>query len=413
MAFRKRALLAIGGFDPQFRAAGDDVDVCWQLQEQGSTLGFDHGAMVWHHHRNSIRAYWQQQQGYGQAEAILERKWPWKYNVAGHLTWAGRLYGKGLTLPLGRTGRIYNGIWGLAPFQRLTESPPGLLRVLTVMPEWHLVMAVLGFLSAIGLVWRPLLIAAPVLVLAVSIPLGQAIASTRHARFATPPRSRVNWIRMHAMVALLHLVQPVARLRGRLRHGLTIWRQRGHDVMSLPRRRTFPLWVGRWQAPEERLKALQASMKTLGAVVLPGGDYDRWDLEVRGGLFGSSRLLMAVEDTGSGTQLVRLRAWPRCSRTLGLLLLVLTSLVVMASFVSSSLAAGALAALTALLVNRMVRECGVTMGTIERAIAACGLMATETAAETGVEALSRLPKRAAQPAKVERPSVSRTPGVGV
>jgi len=28
MAFRKSALVAIGGFDPQFRAAGDDVDVC-------------------------------------------------------------------------------------------------------------------------------------------------------------------------------------------------------------------------------------------------------------------------------------------------------------------------------------------------------------------------------------------------
>ena len=31
MAFRREALLEIGGFDPQFRAAGDDVDVCWRL----------------------------------------------------------------------------------------------------------------------------------------------------------------------------------------------------------------------------------------------------------------------------------------------------------------------------------------------------------------------------------------------
>ena len=34
MAFRKTALQAIGGFDPQFRTAGDDVDVCWRLQQQ-------------------------------------------------------------------------------------------------------------------------------------------------------------------------------------------------------------------------------------------------------------------------------------------------------------------------------------------------------------------------------------------
>src|SRR5205823_11280236 len=40
MAFRKACLEAIGGFDAQFRTAGDDVDACWRLQERGSTLGF-------------------------------------------------------------------------------------------------------------------------------------------------------------------------------------------------------------------------------------------------------------------------------------------------------------------------------------------------------------------------------------
>ena len=35
-----QALEAIGGFDPQFRAAGDDVDICWRLQDAGGTIGF-------------------------------------------------------------------------------------------------------------------------------------------------------------------------------------------------------------------------------------------------------------------------------------------------------------------------------------------------------------------------------------
>src|SRR5436309_1268285 len=83
MAFRKDRLEAIGGFDPQFRTAGDDVDVCWKLQERGWTLGFSAAAMVWHHRRNSVRAYWRQQIGYGRAEAMLERKWPTKYNGSG------------------------------------------------------------------------------------------------------------------------------------------------------------------------------------------------------------------------------------------------------------------------------------------------------------------------------------------
>ena len=96
MAFRKSALLAVGGFDPRYRTAGDDVDICWKLQARGWKLGFNPAAVVWHHRRNSVRAYWRQQVGYGRAEALLEKKWPEKYNAAGHLTWAGRLYGGGL-----------------------------------------------------------------------------------------------------------------------------------------------------------------------------------------------------------------------------------------------------------------------------------------------------------------------------
>src|SRR5712671_6419188 len=46
MAFRRVALKAIGGFDPQFHVAGDDVDVCWRLQQEGWSLGFSPAALV-------------------------------------------------------------------------------------------------------------------------------------------------------------------------------------------------------------------------------------------------------------------------------------------------------------------------------------------------------------------------------
>jgi GT2 family glycosyltransferase len=61
MAFRADRLRAIGGFDPQFRIAGDDVDVCWRIQQKGWTLGFTAGAMVWHHRRDGVRRFWRQQ----------------------------------------------------------------------------------------------------------------------------------------------------------------------------------------------------------------------------------------------------------------------------------------------------------------------------------------------------------------
>jgi GT2 family glycosyltransferase len=46
MAFRRDALLEVGGFDPIYRAAGDDVDLCWKIQAAGKTIGFHPSAIV-------------------------------------------------------------------------------------------------------------------------------------------------------------------------------------------------------------------------------------------------------------------------------------------------------------------------------------------------------------------------------
>ena len=138
MAFRKSALEAIGGFDSQFRIAGDDVDVCWQLQQKGGSLGYHAGAMVWHHRRSSMRAFWEQQHNYGKAEAQLEKKWPEKYNLVGHLTWTGRVYGNGHQYKAWSRGRIYHGTWGSAPFQSIYRSPAGAWESWLSMPEWYL-----------------------------------------------------------------------------------------------------------------------------------------------------------------------------------------------------------------------------------------------------------------------------------
>jgi cellulose synthase/poly-beta-1,6-N-acetylglucosamine synthase-like glycosyltransferase len=159
MAFRKSALQAIGGFDPQFRAAGDDVDVCWRMRQAGGRLGFAPGAVVWHHRRDSIGTYLKQQGGYGKAEALL----------------AGRLYGKGFTRMIRfRGGRVYQGSWGAALFQSMYQPAPGIFWSLPLMPEWYLLILVLAALSLIGIFWTPLLLALPVLIFAVAAPLVQA-----------------------------------------------------------------------------------------------------------------------------------------------------------------------------------------------------------------------------------------------
>jgi GT2 family glycosyltransferase len=315
MAIRKSCLESVGGFDPQFRVAGDDVDLCWRLQQQGWTLGFSPAAMVWHHRRGSVGRYWKQQIGYGRAEALLERKWPEKYNSIGHLTWQGRLYGRGLTRSLGWwQRRIYHGTWGTAPFQSVYSPTEEGLWSVPLMPEWYLLCAALAGLGSLGAVWPPLRWALVLLIAAVTASALQAGVSAVHASLSGY-RSRRARVKLRALVFVLHLLQPAARLVGRLRHGLTPWRERSQQLLFLlpwPRRMT--VWNAEvWREPEAWLGAVETALRAHRVRVLRGGPYDEWDLEVRSGLLGAARVRMAVEEHGQGRQLVRFRTWPRCA----------------------------------------------------------------------------------------------------
>jgi GT2 family glycosyltransferase len=316
MAIRTQALRAIGGFDPQFVAAGDDVDVCWRLAQQGWTIGFAPAAFVWHHRRNSLRAYWRQQRGYGKAEALLERKWPERYNSAGHLRWLGRMYGTGLQLPLisGRR-RIYHGTWGLGLFQSVYEPTQGTLLSMPLMPEWYLLIGALGLLSGLGAVWPPLLVTLPVLALCLLLAIAGAAKSA--ARPALLTNQRCSGRRNGAFLALtmiLHLLQPLARLMGRLEYGLSPWRLRGNASVAPPVARTLTAWSERWRGADQRLHAIEVALRERGTTVVRGGEFDAWDLEVRCGTMGRARARMAIEEHGQGKQLIRLRHWPRVSR---------------------------------------------------------------------------------------------------
>jgi GT2 family glycosyltransferase len=116
LAVRKSAFMEIGGFDPVFRTAGDDVDFCWRLRDAGHRLIFVPGAFVWHRRRPSIRAFLKQQIGYGSAERILMGKHPHRFSSKGGAIWHGFVYGGG---PLRATSGsvIYHGLMGTAGYQ--------------------------------------------------------------------------------------------------------------------------------------------------------------------------------------------------------------------------------------------------------------------------------------------------------
>src|SRR6266705_1650387 len=119
---------------------------------------------------------------------MLERKWPEKYNVAGHAMWSGRVYTNGLTYLGWRVRRVYHGLWGTAPFQSLYEPAPSGIESLPMMPEWYLILIALAVLSLLGSVWRPLWLAAPLLGGCLSVSVAQAVRCAAGARFATDPR---------------------------------------------------------------------------------------------------------------------------------------------------------------------------------------------------------------------------------
>ena len=133
----------IGGFDPIYRSAGDDVDVCWRLQDRGYRIGFSPAAMVWHFRRNTMKAYIGQQKGYGKAEALLYFRHPQRFNALGYSRWRGRIYGGISALFSLRRPVIYGGVFGRGLFQTLYQPPSTVLSYLPFTLEWNLVGALL------------------------------------------------------------------------------------------------------------------------------------------------------------------------------------------------------------------------------------------------------------------------------
>jgi glycosyltransferase involved in cell wall biosynthesis len=202
MAFWKWALEEAHGFDAQFRAAGDDVDICWRLLQRGRKIAFSHAGFVWHYRRNTIHAYLKQQRGYGIAESLLRRKHPEYFNSLGGMRWRGRIYSPSKIAGFFGKFVIYHGTFGSALFQTLyTPEPSGLLTVLTSL-EWHVLFTVGAFLLAT--VW-PALWPLPVLTVLASL----AMATAAAARVELPPWQTRWWSR--PLVAILYLSQPIVR----------------------------------------------------------------------------------------------------------------------------------------------------------------------------------------------------------
>src|SRR5207244_13064711 len=83
-----------------------------------------------------------------------------------------------------------------------------------------------------------------------------------------------------ALITLLHLMQPLARMSGRLGNERAAARSRP-SRFAFPLRRALKGWTESGQPGEGRLSELEARLRGGGASVARGGVYDRWDLQAR------------------------------------------------------------------------------------------------------------------------------------
>ena len=307
MAFRREVLEAINGFDPQFRKAGDDVDICWRLQHEGLLITFAPGAFVWHHRRQNPRSYLKQQAGYGEAEALLHFKHPDKFNGRGDGKWGGVMYGgslQGLQLDV---PIIYRGTFGTGMFQCLYQPGAAHWAMLPSTLEWQVAALLLGLA---GVLVGP----SGWIVGACMLGLSLLVAGLQAAQARLVPTHR-RWC-ARLLIAALCYAQPLVRSWTRYRTRLSSQRAPGFDPsrpetpgerLPLTGHRSTAYWS---ETGKDRTELLGRALAILDehrwGRVLDTGWFE-WDLAVYCGSGLILRVVTAQEEHGQGKRLIRIR----------------------------------------------------------------------------------------------------------
>ncbi len=317
MAFYKWALDQIKGFDPLYRKAGDDVDLCWRLQELGYKIGFAASAFVWHYRRSTVKAYLKQQAGYGEAEALLQQKHPEYFNVLGSGVWRGRIYGAGLPGIVLQRAVIYHGVFGSGFFQKLYAREPSFaLMVFTSLQFYAFVTLPLLFLASW---WIGFL---PVAFLALGLSVGVSVVAGMQASLPAD-RTRV-WSR--ALVALMFFLQPLVRGWARYKRHLLVAqpkRSPGHFETAAT---TFTNPFCFWSRGTERyafIEAVQLELAPSGWEHRIDSGWDEFDVEITTNRWSTARLTTVHEELAAGRRFFRCRLDTRSSWTSWLLITLL------------------------------------------------------------------------------------------
>lgn len=339
MAFRREILQETEGFDVAYRCAGDDVDICWRIQDKGYLIGFSAAMFVWHHRRCTVRAYLKQQKGYGRSEAMLIPKHAERFNALGNSRWAGRIYGDISSRHMASKPIIYHGAFGMGLFQTIYEPKGSLLGHIPLSFEWMLSALTLGGLGVLSGYF---------FLLCGLMLLTSLVFAANRAKFARLPQ-KYDSFGSRAIIALLTLSQPW--LRGWVRYKtllslrLRIWRrlykgekhgrvtrsapkqklgegfmrpgfaQRLRDGLSLLWHRfSFQryFWNNKGLEREHIIDHVAGVIKNLGMAHRLDTGYSRnpdsppWDFQIRSGVWTILNLRVTAENHGGEKRFVRL-----------------------------------------------------------------------------------------------------------
>jgi len=323
MAFYKWALEEVGLFDGVFRKAGDDVDICWRLQDGKFKIGFSPAAFVWHYRRSTVKAYLKQQVGYGEAEALLIAKHPEHYNVIGGGIWRGRIYASSFTGLLFGGPAIYHGVFGSAFFQRLYAPNPLPPFLYCTSLGYHII----ANLPLLGLALN-FEVFTPLALTSCAISVGTCFLAAWQANL--PVNKWRFWSR--PLVALLFFLQPIVRGWARLK-----WRtppkHHAPVAVALLQRSpespdTFAYWSDSHFDRLNFLHGIQARLELDRWSVRTDTGWETHDLEVLASAWIRLRLATATEELEMGKRQLRCRLTSQWSFLARALFGILTAVVV-------------------------------------------------------------------------------------
>jgi glycosyltransferase involved in cell wall biosynthesis len=307
MAFHRAAFESVGGFDSEYRKAGDDVDFCWRLQTNGGVIAFSPSAIVWHYRRFTLQAFKKQQEGYGEAESMLRFKHLIFFGPTGTAKWKGQIYGAPRFTWLLNRPVIYHGVFGQGLFQSIYPTPQSEVAAYVSSIEWvalTILMAFLGWpLEKLRMV--PLLMFGCTFLVALSYMI--------HARI----ERRFDTIPARLLVAFLAFTQPLVRGWARYFTWLK-YKHTPRGVISskeaalgtVSRRGSISkmdFWNETGQGREQLLTDTFALLETEGWRYSADTGWKDWDIQVYGNQFWSVTMRTVTEYHGGPKCLTRVR----------------------------------------------------------------------------------------------------------